>query len=195
MLDPTKKDTPHPRAKEKPQQDGRRGKTAFRSKPHTRQRCLEGSNKTLCSPGDPQSLSQTCLCMFEYLLPRCGTAVACHGGRGSGCSRSGYGISPQEEVAINPMIELSELTLDWGNRLLEGTNKTVCTRTQGKEAVTPQETDPDLPVSVQKSPAEHGSAVACCRVGGTECSRAGMHGAFCRRLPLSSLPPPELLPA
>ena len=60
---------------------GRRGKTAFRIKPHTRQRCLEGSNKTLCSPGDPQSLSQTCLCMFEYLLPRCGTAVACHGGR------------------------------------------------------------------------------------------------------------------
>ena len=30
----------------------------------------------------------------------------------------------------------------------------VCTRTQEKGAATPQETDPDLPVSVQKSPAE-----------------------------------------
>ena len=47
----------------------------------------------------------------------------CHRDRGSGYSRPGYGISPQEEVAINPMIELSELTLDWGNRLLEGTNR------------------------------------------------------------------------
>ena len=30
----------------------------------------------------------------------------------------------------------------------------VCTRTQEKGAVTPQETEPDLPVSVQESPAE-----------------------------------------
>ena len=30
----------------------------------------------------------------------------------------------------------------------------VCTRTQEKGAVTPQETDPDLPVSVQESLAE-----------------------------------------
>ena len=32
-----------------------------------------------------------------------------------------------EEVAINPTIELPECTQDWGNRLLEGTNKTLCT--------------------------------------------------------------------
>ena len=30
----------------------------------------------------------------------------------------------------------------------------VCTRTQEKGVVTPQETDPDLPVSVQASPVE-----------------------------------------
>ena len=46
-----KKYTPHPRAKEK--QDGRRGKIAFRIKPHTHQRLSEGSNKTLCAPGKP----------------------------------------------------------------------------------------------------------------------------------------------
>ena len=37
---------------------------------------------------------------------------------------------------------------------MEGTNRTLCTRTQEKGAVTPQETDPDLPVSIQESPAE-----------------------------------------
>ena len=36
--------------------------------------------------------------------------------------------------------------------------------------MTPQETDPDLPMSVQESPAEAWVGVACCRVGGTEYS-------------------------
>ena len=49
--DPPQIDTPHPRAKEKPQQDGRSGKITFRIKPYTCQRCSEGSNKTLCAPG------------------------------------------------------------------------------------------------------------------------------------------------
>ena len=44
---------PTSKAKEKPKQDGRRGKIAFRIKPLTHQRCSEGSNKTLCAPGDP----------------------------------------------------------------------------------------------------------------------------------------------
>ena len=59
-----------------------------------------------------------------------------------------------EEVTINPIIKLPELTQDWGNRLLEGTNRTLdpdCTRTQEKGAVAPHETDPDLSVSVQES--------------------------------------------
>ena len=45
---------------------------------------------------------------------------------------------------------------------LVGTNRTLCTRTQEKGA-DPQETDPDLPVSVQESPME-------VWVGGTEYS-------------------------
>ena len=40
--------------------------------------------------------------------------------------------------------------------------------------MTPQETDPDLPVSVQESLAEAWSAVACCRVGDNEYSSANM---------------------
>ena len=54
MLEPTKKDTPCPRAKKKPQQDGRRGKMAFRIKLLTLQRCSEGSNKP-CAHQDPET--------------------------------------------------------------------------------------------------------------------------------------------
>ena len=31
-----------------------------------------------------------------------------------------------KEIVINPTIELPELTQDWGNRHLEGTNRTLC---------------------------------------------------------------------
>ena len=51
-----------------------------------------------------------------------------------------------EEVAINPTIEPPELTQDWKHK-----QNFVFTRTQEKGAVTPQETDPDLPMSVQES--------------------------------------------
>ena len=59
-----------------------------------------------------------------------------------------------EKVTINPTIEPPGLTQDWGNRLLRHKQNLVCTRTKEKGAVTPQETDPDLPGSVQESPAE-----------------------------------------
>ena len=45
-------DIPCPRAKEKPQQDGKKSKIMFRIKPHTCQKCSEGSNKT-CVHQDP----------------------------------------------------------------------------------------------------------------------------------------------
>ena len=40
-------------------------------------------------PKAPQRLSQTCLLVFECLLSRHGSAVACHRDRDSGCSRPG----------------------------------------------------------------------------------------------------------
>ena len=50
----------HSTAKEKPQQDGRRGLFTFRIKPHSRQRHSEGSNKPCAQedPGNPQRLRQ-----------------------------------------------------------------------------------------------------------------------------------------
>ena len=59
-----------------------------------------------------------------------------------------------EEVDINPTIELPELTQDWEIESWRAQQKPVCTRTQEKGAVTPQETDPDLPMSIQESQAE-----------------------------------------
>ena len=82
------------------------------------------------------------------LLQGYGSAVACCRGRGSGCGKPGNDISPHRGDCHELSIEWPEFTKDWGNRLLEGT------RTQEKEAVTPQETDPNLPRSVQESPAE-----------------------------------------
>ena len=55
--------TPCPRAKEKPQQDGRRGKIAFGIKSNICQRRLEGSNKSCAhqDPKIPQRLTELCL--------------------------------------------------------------------------------------------------------------------------------------
>ena len=60
---PPKKDTPRLRSKKKPQKDGRRGEIAFRIKPHTCLRHLEGSNIPCAhqDPETPQRLNQTCV--------------------------------------------------------------------------------------------------------------------------------------
>ena len=75
-----------------------------------------------------------------------------------------------EEVAINPTIELPELKTELGKSFLEGTNRTLCTRTQ-KKGAGPHgrltQTCLGVPRSLQQ---RRGSAVACCRVGGTECT-------------------------
>ena len=65
---------------------------------------------------------------------------------------------------------MPELTQDWETD--SGRAQTESCVDQEKGVVTPQKTDPDLPMSVQESPAEAWFGAACCRVGGTECSRA-----------------------
>ena len=75
----------------------------------------------------------------------------CHRDRGSRCSRLGYGINLLEEVAFNPTTELRGLTQEL-KKTLGGLKQYLVHQEKG--AVTPQETDPDLPVSVRESPAE-----------------------------------------
>ena len=55
-------------------------------------------------------------------------------------------------------------------------SKPYVTRTQEKGAVTPQKTEPDLPVNIQESLAWLGYTVACHRVRGIECNSPGGHG-------------------
>ena len=43
-----------------------------------------------------------------------------------GAADLGMAYAFLEEVTFNPTIELPELAQEWGNRLLEGTNKTLC---------------------------------------------------------------------
>ena len=47
-------------------------------------------------------------------------------GRALGAADLGMARALLEEVAVNPTIELSELTQNWGRRLLQGTNRTLC---------------------------------------------------------------------
>ena len=54
------KDTPRPRAKEKPQEDGRRGEIAFRIKTHTHTRRAQ-TNLVHTTTQRPQRLSQNCV--------------------------------------------------------------------------------------------------------------------------------------
>ena len=69
---PPKKDIPCPRAKEKPQQDIRRGKITFRIKPHTRQRHSDKQNVLTRRPHrDWDRLAFECL------------SITCRGGAGA----------------------------------------------------------------------------------------------------------------
>ena len=78
-----------------------------------------------------------------------------------------------EEVAINPTLELPELTQDWGNRLPEGTNRTLCAPGSRSKEKWPHprliQTCPWVSRSLQQ---RCGSAEACYRVGATERSIA-----------------------
>ena len=105
----------------------------------------------------------------------CGStrAVACFRDRGSGCSRPGYGISPLGGGRHLPHHRTNRTYTGLGKQTLGGHKQNlVHTRTQEKGAVTPQETDPDMPMSVQESLAEACVSGGLLQGWGTECSSA-----------------------
>ena len=143
-------------------------------------RLLEGINKTLCTPGSRRKeqwpykrLTQTCLWVSKSLCQRFGSVVACCRGMDSGCSRPGYGIAFLEEVTTNPTIKPPELTQDWGNRLLEGTNKTLCAPGCRRKEQWPLKRLTQTCAWVSRSFWQRRvSAVACYGVWDTECNSA-----------------------
>ena len=62
-----------------------------------------------------------------------------------------------------------ELTQDWGNRILEGTNKTLCTPGPRRKEQWPHKRLSQTCLGVSRSLQWRcGSEVACCRIKGTE---------------------------
>ena len=59
-----------------------------------------------------------------------------------------------EEVAINPITELPELTQDWETDSWRAQTEPCAHQDPEKVAMTPQETNPDFPMSVQEFPME-----------------------------------------
>ena len=101
------------------------GAIMFRIKPHTHQRSTEGSDKC-CAHWTQRPHRDWDRTVIECLLWRYRSAVDCCGGRGSGCMRPGYGISPLGGCRHWPHWRAARTYTGLGNRLLKGTNKTLC---------------------------------------------------------------------
>ena len=179
-------DTSHPRAKEKPQQDGRRGKINFRIKPHSHQRHSEGSNKcrTHQDPETPQRLRQNCVWMSSVEL-RDSSKLP------QGCGRlgsSGLGMVQAllEVEAVNSTTEPPELTQDWGNRLSEGTNRTCVHQDPGERSTDPTR---DWPSLANECPGVSGRGVAC-QWPARRLGARRVAVPFWRSSTISALPPP-----
>ena len=181
---------PCPRAKEKPQQDGRRGKIVFRIKPHTA-RDTQRAQTYLVHTRTQRPHRGWDRTVFECLLRRYRSAEDCCRGRGSGCNRPGYSISPVGEGHHWLHHRAARTYTGLGKQTLGGHKQNlVHTRTQEKGAVTPQETDSDLSMSIQESPAEVCVSSGLLQGWGHWVWQC-LHGTFRRRSPSSSLPPPQ----
>ena len=146
----------------------------FRIKPHTCQRCSEGSSKPCAhqDPETPQRLRQN----HVWVSPE---EVRVNSGL-----QQGQGLWVQQTWVWHKPSWRSLLTHHRGaSRTYTGVGKLtfgghkqnlVHTRTQSRGAVTPQETDPDLPVHVQESLADVWVGNGLLQGGGTECSCACM---------------------
>ena len=122
---PAKKRYPSPRAKEKPQQDSRRSKIALRIKPYTCQRCSEGSNKASCAPGDSTETEPDLPLSVRVSPVEVRVSNGLPQGQGLWVQQTSVLHKPSwRRSSLTPSTEPPELTQDWGNRLLKGTNKT-----------------------------------------------------------------------
>ena len=89
----------------------------------------------------------------------------------------GHSFTSKEQESFYFMAAIT-ICSDFGAQENKGHKQNlVHTRTQEKGAVTPQETDPDFPVSVQESPVEAWVSGGLLQGRGTEC----VHGNFLKR--------------
>ena len=146
----------------------------FRIKPHTHQRSTEGSDKC-CAHWTQRPHRDWDRTVIECLLWRYRSAVDCCGGRGSGCMRPGYGISHLGGCCHWPHCRAARTYTGLGNRLLKGTNKTLCApgSRRKEEWAHNRLTQTCLWAGVSNRGVGRGSLL---RVRGTVCS--SLHGTF-----------------
>ena len=185
---PPKRDTPHPRAKEKPQQDGRRGKITFKIKPRTCQRFSEGSNKPCVhyDPETPKRLSQNCVWVSPAKV------------QVSNSLPQGLWVQ-QTWVWHKPSWKSSLLTPPWicqnSNRTGETDPWRALTEPCVHQDPWERSSDPtgDWPRLAHECPGVSSRGVGwqwpAAGLGGTWVWQC-LHQTFWRRSPLSSLPPP-----
>ena len=180
---PPKKDTPHPRAKEKYQKDGWRGEIKYTIKLQPTTDAQKAHHET------SQRLSQTCHWVaFECLLQRYGLSMACRRGRVSVCSRPGCGISPLRRSPITPPQSRQNLHRTGETDSCRAQTKLCANQDPGERSSDPTG---DWPRLACECPGVSSGGV------GQQWPAAGS-GALCvaeyrtywRRSPLSSLPPP-----
>ena len=118
-----------------------------------------------------------------YLEPNYGEGNE-DNGRGSGCSILGCDWVQQTPVwhkpswrrwPLTPPESCQNVTQDWGNRLLEGTNRALCQPGHKRKEQWPHKRLTQTCLWVSGSLRRRcESAMAYCRVGGSECSSACM---------------------
>ena len=104
--------TPSPRAKEEPQEDGRRVNLHLESNPIPTRDAQRAQTNLVCTlTQEPhRDWDRT---GFECLLCRYGSAVDCHRGRGPGCKQTWVWHKSSRRRSPLTSIEPPELTLDW----------------------------------------------------------------------------------
>ena len=135
-------DSPCPRAKEKPQQDGRRVETVFRFNPTSARDAQRAQTLCIQGPRDPTE-TETELCL-SVSWGGTGQHWTAEGTGALGAVDLGVEKALLKEVAINPTTEPPELTRDWGNRLLEGTKETCAHQDIGERSSDPTRDWPRL---------------------------------------------------
>ena len=122
MLDPTKKKIPHIQGQRRsPSKTVGGAKSHLESNPIPARDTLRALTNLVCTRTQ-RPHRHWARTVSEYLLRGYGLAVACCRGR-----------------------EPPQLTQDWGNRLLEGTIKTLCAPGPRRKEQTPQETSFTIP--------------------------------------------------
>ena len=95
MLDPTEKKILLVQGQRRsPKKMVGEARSCLESNPIPARDAERAPTKSCAHQKNSQRMIQTCLWVFECLLWRYGSTVACFRGRGSGCSRPRYSISP-----------------------------------------------------------------------------------------------------